>query len=236
MSETRLAVMQPYLFPYIGYYQLLYEVDKFVFYDDVSYIKQGYINRNSIIVDGAPKRFTVPVSRVSSNRLINEHFAVEGGTTAVFSQMESAYQNAPYFEEVRPVLREVLLTTETCIAKIAEQSIVCVAYYLGLEKEFLVSSKIGVNRDLGRVKRLITMCEQLGAREYINSSGGRDLYKSSQFEDHNIQLKFHYPKQVEYSQLDSETFSANQSIVDVLMMNSAPEIRRILSQSDVLPA
>src|SRR5688572_18113469 len=62
----KLAIMQPYFFPYLGYFQLIYASDKFVFYDDVNYIKSGWINRNRLLLNGEAKYFTVPLSGASS--------------------------------------------------------------------------------------------------------------------------------------------------------------------------
>ena len=66
------AIMQPYLFPYIGYWQLIHAVDTFVIFDDVNYIKKGYINRNNILVNGQKQTFTLELMSASQNKLIND--------------------------------------------------------------------------------------------------------------------------------------------------------------------
>ena len=68
----KLAIMQPYVFPYIGYFQLINAVNKFIFYDDVDYIKQGWINRNQILLNGKAYLFTIPLADASSLRKIKD--------------------------------------------------------------------------------------------------------------------------------------------------------------------
>ncbi|HCR3455045.1 TPA: WbqC family protein, partial [Proteus mirabilis] len=96
-----LAVMQPYLFPYIGYYQLAYHSDMFIFYDDVNYIKGGYINRNNILTKNGPQLFTLPVKKASSFKKINELFYQED-TRKILTSISQAYSKAPYFTSVFP--------------------------------------------------------------------------------------------------------------------------------------
>ena len=68
----KLAIMQPYIFPYLGYFQLLNSVDHFVFYDDVNFIKGGWVNRNQLLINNQNKFFTVPLKKIISFTPINE--------------------------------------------------------------------------------------------------------------------------------------------------------------------
>ena len=72
MKAKKIAIMQPYFFPYIGYFQLINAVDIFVFYDDVNFIKKGWVNRNNVLVNGQAKLITVPLEGASQNLLINQ--------------------------------------------------------------------------------------------------------------------------------------------------------------------
>ena len=103
----RCAVMQPYIFPYIGYFQLACSVDYFVFYDDVNFIKRGFINRNNILANGAPLRITFPVVGASQNKLISElEFSLE--TQKLESTIHQNYSKAPYYRSVMPLIESTL--------------------------------------------------------------------------------------------------------------------------------
>src|SRR5215217_1532985 len=98
-----IAIMQPYIFPYIGYFQLINSVDKFIFYDDVDYIKQGWINRNKILLNDGAYLFTIPVTDSSSSRQIKDtslHEQSYGNWKKKFySTLDMAYRKAPYYRE-----------------------------------------------------------------------------------------------------------------------------------------
>jgi len=68
----RISIMQPYIFPYLGYFHLIEASDRFIFYDDVNFIRKGWINKNKILLNGNDFTFTVPLSKASQNKLINQ--------------------------------------------------------------------------------------------------------------------------------------------------------------------
>ena len=102
-----LAIMQPYLFPYIGYWQLLNAVDTFVLYDDVNYINKGYINRNSILVDGKAQQFTLELINASQNKLINE-IEIGNNSKKLLKTITQSYIKAPFFEDIITLIEEIL--------------------------------------------------------------------------------------------------------------------------------
>ena len=156
----KLAVMQPYLFPYIGYFQLIYAADLFLIYDDVAYIKQGYINRNNIWSANGATRFTVPVPGASSNKLISD-LAFSGDVAKVLKTIEQSYSKAPYFEGVFPMIREALELDDRSIASICQKSYEDIFSYLGLEKQFKKTSELEYDRSASARDRLIALCQQL---------------------------------------------------------------------------
>ena len=101
MSST-IAVMQPYFFPYIGYFQLINSVDKFIIYDDVNFINRGWVNRNNLLSNGNKLLVTVPLKKSSQNKLINEvEISYEVDWKGKFIKVfESLYKKSPYFNEV----------------------------------------------------------------------------------------------------------------------------------------
>src|SRR6476620_1801279 len=130
----KLAIMQPYVFPYSGYFQLMNAVDKFVFYDDVAFIKQGWINRNNILLDGKKYLFTVPVKNISSFSLINETYVSDkpfNWQKKLLNTFRLAYGKAPFFKKVFPMIEEVINSScDQSISTVAKNSINIVLQYL----------------------------------------------------------------------------------------------------------
>lgn len=227
----KLAVMQPYLFPYIGYFQLIYAADLFLIYDDVAYIKQGYINRNRILSANGATRFTIPVPGASSNKLISE-LAFSEDVGKILRTIEQSYSKAPHFEEVFPMIRRALELDDRSIASVCQKSFEDIFSYLGLEKQFKKTSELDYDRSASARDRLIALCQQFGADSYINAPGGRKLYAKQDFAEKEIDLKFVDSLSVEYSQGNAE-FVPNLSIIDVLMHCSPEEVKRLLSRYEL---
>lgn len=217
----KLAVMQPYLFPYIGYFQLIYAADLFLIYDDVAYIKQGYINRNSILSKSGVTRITIPVPGASSNKLISE-LTFSKNVVKILRTIEQSYSKAPYFEVVFPMIRGALELDDRLIASICQKSYEDIFSYLGLKKQFKKTSELEYDRTASGSDRLIELCQQFGADSYINAPGGIKLYVRQEFTDRGVDLKFVNFLPVEYSQGGSD-FVPNLSIIDMLM-NCSPSL------------
>ncbi len=155
--------MQPYLFPYIGYFQMIHSVDAFVFYDDVNYINRGWVNRNRILINGDANYFTVPLLNASQNKLINE---IEINYTAkeyknLTKTIEMAYKKAPYFSVVYPLVSEIIVGQYKSLAEIAIHSIKECSQYLGLQSKFYVSSQDFSNtRGMEKAERLQSICKK----------------------------------------------------------------------------
>jgi hypothetical protein len=227
----KLAVMQPYLFPYIGYFQLIYAADLFLIYDDVSYIKQGYINRNSLLSPNGATRFTVPVPGASSNKLISDlQFSMD--VTKVLKTVKQSYSKAPYFETVFPLIREILEHENRSIASICMKSYQAIFSYLRLDKHFKKTSDVNYDRTDTARDRLIALCHQFEADCYINAPGGRSLYAKSDFAEHGIELKFIDSLPVEYDQGGGE-FVPNLSIIDVLMHCTPEKVVSLVTQYEL---
>ncbi|MCX6276442.1 MAG: WbqC family protein [Bacteroidetes bacterium] len=231
----KVAVMQPYLFPYIGYFQLAYAVDKFVFYDDVNFIKKGWINKNNILVNGAASSFTVPLTKVSQNKRINETaFATEEKWFKSFEQtLFFNYKNAPFYNETMEVVLAVLELRKNVsfISELAAASVKNVSGYLGIETVFENSSeKYSATKGMEKAMRLIEITKLNGSDQYINPLGGAELYSKEEFILSGIHLEFIKPGEVRYRQF-KEPFVPWLSIIDVMMFNSAETIK-----NNLLPA
>lgn len=184
--------MQPYFFPYIGYYQLLHAVDVFVIYDDVSYIKKGWINRNNLHNNGEKSLFSIPLEGVSQNKKINEiHLKNDEHWWNKFSKnLEFNYSNSPYFAETLELYRKVESFPDRNLASFVGNSIIEVRNHLGLSTEILFSSKIDIQPGLSGESRIIEICKKLDAKTYINPINGETLYDRSHFNDADLEIFF----------------------------------------------
>jgi hypothetical protein len=227
------AVMQPYLFPYIGYYQLVQSSDFFVFYDDVAYIKKGYVNRNSILLNGDSLRFNLPVLSASQNVLIKD--LTYGEDSKLLKKIEHAYSKAPFFKDVYPVIEGVFNQKNRAINHINRLSIESVFTYLGIEKKFFNASELDYNRELDRADRLIELCNHFDCKEYVNSPGGRELYEPKYFAERGVKLGFIENKQTPYRQLKVDEFVPYLSMIDVLMNCSKEQVAAMLNNFEVMP-
>lgn len=216
----KLAIMQPYLFPYVGYFNLASQVDKFVFYDDVSYIKNGWINRNRLIFSGEVKYFTIPLRGASSNLLINK---VEMQPKSVWlrkilESIKQSYSKAPNFQQCYEFIVGVLDNDTVSISELAKHSVVSTSKLLGLGTNFIYTSSIYENAHLKGVERVIDICSKERADMYVNLPGGQNLYEEQIFRDFGIELKFIQPNLLQYQQFRGDFIPA-LSILDVLMFN-----------------
>jgi hypothetical protein len=226
-----LAVMQPYIFPYIGYFQLIQAADLFLIYDDVAYIKQGYINRNTILSPNGVTRFTVPVLGASSNKKISE-LAFSTNVSKVLKALEQSYSKAPQFPIVFPMIRETLEHEDRSVTMVCHNSYQAIFSYLGIEKQFKKTSEIDYDRTASARGRLITLCKKFNANCYINAPGGRSLYTKGDFSEQGVELKFIDSLPVKYKQ-NNHAFVPNLSIIDVLMHCSSDEIVKLMKQYEL---
>ncbi len=224
---VKVAIMQPYIFPYIGYFQLINAVDCFVFLDDAQFIKRGWINRNRILVNGESYLFTVPLENVTQNRLINETqlHNIEKWKRKFFRTIEHAYKNAPQFNEVYEIIKNTFSKDHDTVSSLAIESIKLVSSYLNLTTTFKRSSVSHTNKQLKGADRIINICETEGASTYINPKGGIELYSKTVFDNKGIALYFLDSHEFNYNQ-SASSFAPNLSIIDVLMYNDRETIER----------
>lgn len=223
----RAAIMQPYFFPYIGYFQLIHAVDKFVIYDDVKYIKQGWINRNRILERGKPTYFTLHMQGASSNKLISE-ISVGYNAEKLIKTLQHNYKKAPFFQTTIPLIESILYDKEKNLALFLANSLRAVCKYLMIDTEIMLSSQIKKDASLKKGKRLIDICKTIGCDVYINTIGGRLLYQTDEFWKAGIKLNFLKPCQISYCQFDNE-FVPWLSIIDVMMFNANNDICNMLN-------
>lgn len=222
-----LSVMQPYVFPYIGYFNLIESTNEIVFYDDVQFIKGGWINRNRILVGAQAFLFTIPLSKASPNKAILDVSPIlsDPFKKKFLTQLYQSYSKAPFYEDVIPLLENFLSKRYPSIADLAINSILLVYDYLDLDISWKISSQLAQsNKILDRSDRLISLIKSLGYSDYINPIGGSDLYSKEYFRNEGIRLQFLSSKPIEYTQFNNP-FISNLSIIDVLMFNQPSKVK-----------
>ena len=229
--------MQPYLFPYLGYFQLINAADKFVVYDDVAFIKQGWINRNNLLINGAKHSFTIPVKNISSNNYINKTIISSRPFNWEYKLLQTviqAYKKAPFFMEIFPMIESVIKdSTSKTIGCVARESIVTVMNYLKVDTKVVQSSEKYENDHLKKEERVIDICIKENASHYLNAIGGLELYSKEGFLAKNIQLHFIKPGSVVYQQFQNE-FVPGLSIIDTMMFNPATDIVKMLNNYELV--
>ncbi len=227
--------MQPYFFPYIGYFQLINSVNKFIFYDDVNFIKGGWINRNRILVNNFPSYINVEMKGASSFRKIKE---VEVNTNYIWrkkmlSTIFLNYKHAPNHSAVFSLIENVMNNDYKYLNDYIKNSIIATCNYLNIDTEIIESSLVYQNSELNGKERVLSICEKEKACNYINLIGGKELYKKEDFLKRNIELSFLQTQFKAYKQFNNE-YVAGLSIVDVMMFNSKEEIKELLDQYELI--
>ncbi|MFB6317428.1 WbqC family protein [Saccharicrinis sp. FJH54] len=225
----KLAVMQPYLFPYLAYFQLIYAVDKFIFYDDVNYIKGGWINRNNILVKGEKKLLTLNLIGASSNKLIKD-IEIGQNRQKLLKTIQQSYTKAPFYNKIFPMIESILCHNTNFISELAIHSVIKVCEFLGIDCEFETSSLMyGDTAGMEKTERLKKICRLNGAAVYVNPIGGQNLYNKHDFMHKGIDLFFLKSSFPVYTQFDTG-FIPGLSIIDILMFNKRKEIINMLEK------
>ncbi|WP_411877831.1 WbqC family protein [Polaromonas sp. YR568] len=229
-----LAIMQPYFFPYLGYWQLIKAVDKFVVYNDVNYITRGWVNRNRILVNGQAHYITVPLKHASQNRLICE---IELDTTSAWREkllktISLSYRKSPHFLDVFPVIEGLIRQPATTLSEYLGFQLRTLAGHMGITTTFGASEQYG-NRDISGTDRILNICKLEGALTYVNAPGGRQLYDPAVFSGHGIKLRFLNTRPLAYAQR-AEAFTPHLSIIDLLMENGFSKVSAYLDEFDLL--
>lgn len=232
----KLAIMQPYFFPYIGYFQLIQAVDAFVVYDNIQFTKKGWINRNRILANGRDEYISLPLQSDSDYLDIRDRKLAQGfdqEREKMLRRIRESYRKAPQFSSVFPLIESILNNPETNLFGFLYQSIQSVCRFLDLDTPFIVSSVLPIDHQLRSQEKVIAICRSQNAGEYINTIGGMALYDKEAFAVQGIDLKFIRPNPVEYPQFEN-TFVPWLSIIDVMMFNPVETTRHFIQNAYTL--
>jgi hypothetical protein len=225
----KLAIMQPYFFPYIGYFQLIAAVDLFIVYDDIKYTKKGWINRNRMLQNGKDVMFSLPLKSDSDYLDVCEReLAADFNRDKLLNQFKGAYRRAPYFTQTFPLVEQIVQYEDTNLFRFLHHSIVKSCDHLGIATDIRVSSSIATDHELKNQDKVLALCEAGGASTYVNASGGAGLYSKDTFREKGIELKFIQSKPFEYSQF-GDAFIPWLSIIDVMMFNPPDAVQACIS-------
>jgi hypothetical protein len=232
-----IAIMQPYIFPYLSYWQLLQAADHFVFFDDVQFKSRSFMKRNKILLNGKVHQFSIPVKNTSREALINEvelhPQKFSKWRDKFLTTLQHAYTSADYFENAYSVVNDSLQRPHERISPLLCTSIKSVADYLGLKPAFHNSSSIDYERKGSGQDKILSICHQLGQNVYINPIGGLDYYDNQRFKDEGVELFFIQSEFRPYSQFDL-SFQSHLSIIDMMMFLSPNEIRTRLTEYELI--
>ena len=225
----KLAIMQPYFFPYIGYFQLIASVDLFIVYDNIKYTKKGWISRNRMLQDGKDVMFSLPLRSDSDHLEVRERqLAADFNRDKLLNRIEGAYRRAPYFPQTFPLVDQTVRYADTNLFRFLHHSVVKTCGHLGITTEIRISSGIAIDHHLKNQDKVLALCEAVGASTYVNAIGGKELYSREAFLAKGFDLKFIQSKPFEYPQ-SGDAFVPWLSIIDVMMFNPLDAIQTCIS-------
>ena len=221
--------MQPYFFPYIGYFQLIAAVDLFILYDNVKYTKKGWINRNRMLQNAKDVMFSLPLKSDSDFLdVCQRELAPDFNREKLLNQFKGAYRRALYFEQTFPLVEQIVRYEDANLFRFLHHAIVKTCEHLGITTVIRISSDIAIDHDLKNQDKVLTLCEAVGASTYVNAIGGMELYSKEAFREKSIDLKFVQSKPFEYAQFGAG-FVPWLSIIDVMMFNPLDTIKTCIS-------
>ena len=234
--DIKAALMQPYFFPYLGYFQLISAVDIFVIYDDTQLISRGWVNRNRILINGEACLITLPLKRAHLHEDIRCRYFTEDvdrHKRKILKAIRLSYGRAPFFKNTYPLIESILESPERNVAAFNENLIKALCMHLGIFTQILLSSQLGLGEGFSGKDRVIAIMKGLRASTAINPIGGFNLYSCDEFMQHGLSLKFINMEHIAYRQFGKRHL-ANLSIIDVLMFVGLSEIRERLSKYSLI--
>jgi hypothetical protein len=232
----KIGIMQPYFLPYIGYFQLINMVDRFVIYDNIKYTKKGWINRNRILINGKDEYVTLPLKKAPDHMNIDQRYL----SASFFSEREKIlnkirgnYRNAVCYTDTIKLLEDIFNFDDPNLFHFIFNSLKLICMYLDLSTELVVSSTLPIDHSLKGEDKVQAICKLLDADTYVNPIGGLELYSKEKFNKNNIDLFFLKPDSTTYKQFNTE-FVPNLSILDVMMFNRKGSIVDLLNNGYTL--
>lgn len=229
MART-IAVMQPYLFPYLGYFQLIAAADVFVLGDDLQYVRSGWVNRNRILQGDQARLVTFPLKKDRFDLQINQrqlcdYFSEEA--ERLIHLIAEAYAQAPYFAQVMPLIERLMRFPQQNVALYAENAIREICTFLHIRTPIVRSSELILGHPADKQERVTRMAHTFEADTFMTPQGGSVIYDRDRFARNGIKVRFFRMDGLTYPQFGAP-FVANLSIIDVLMFNCIEQVQQML--------
>ena len=234
--NKKIAIMQPYFFPYIGYFQLINSVDEFIIYDNIQYTKKGWINRNRILCNESDKFITLPLKKDSDFKDVFERKLSDtwiDDRNKILNLIKTSYRKAPFFNDVFEIVQKCLLYDNQNLFNFIFNSIKIINEYLEIKTKMILSSSVNIDHSLKSKHKVIAICKEMNATTYINAIGGVDLYDKDEFLENKIFLNFIKSNSLNYKQFDNE-FIPWLSITDVMMFNSKNRVIELVNSYSII--
>lgn len=228
--------MQPYLFPYIGYWQLIANSDEFIFFDVVQYNKKSWMNRNRILYPDTSKDFqyiSIPIKKHSQGTLICDVVLNNDekwqdkilGQLTVYKKLK-----APFYDEIIDLIKTIFSKEYESFLSLSIGSTKIICDYLEIDLKYQIASDIDFDRDNieGPGDWALEISKKLNATDYINPHGGYEIFDEEKYNSNAIDLKFLKSNLTPYKQSWREDFQAGLSIIDLLMFKSKEEVKELL--------
>ncbi len=253
-----LGIMQPYFFPYLGYFQLIHAADQFLLYDNLKYSRRGWVNRNRIlVVGGSPMFLSVSIKEPRATKTIRsvELLGWRHRREKLLRSIHANYRRCPHFREANKLIEEILFLDTESLAELNKHCVVTISRFLGIDTAILTNSTpfdamedrlrdddVGLEESFPRVRleepqrrvvRALELCRELGADVFVNAIGGRELYAKAAFAAHGVQVLFVRTRPHTYRQR-AIPFSARLSIIDTLMNTGRDRTRKQLDEYDLI--
>lgn len=254
----KMAIMQPYFMPYIGYFQAISAVDKYILYSNLTLIKEAWMNRNRILLkDGRVQTIMYPLQHKSSNTMIYDTKIDNSKPWCKKLQktIQFNYNDSEYYDEVFPLLESILFNRKYDFLTDLNATTICaIADFLDIHTEiefdntrFLEMEEVLAkieddyslmpylkSKPVRKVARVLEMCRREGCNDFVNAIGGMELYSKEEFSQYGIELSFVKTHDISYHQIDNHTFEPNLSIIDVLMHNGKEGTKRLLNEYSLI--
>ena len=232
-KKDRIAIMQPYLFPYIGYWQLIQAVDLYVVADNVHYIKHHWINRNRILGEGnQPHPFGIEISHANGERPISETKRVVSRKQAEYlcRVLKFYYSKAPYYKEAMEVIKPILMDEEADLTRYLVKQLKEVSRYLGIGTEIILLSDVTERGDCTAPEIIRRVCELLGHSTFTSSINGNKYYDKESFRKMGINLEFLVRDEDICYKQRCDKFVPDLSIIDAMMYCSREELHGMIDR------
>ncbi len=220
-QSKRVAILQSDYIPWKGYFDIIRSVDEFVIYDDMQYTKNDWRNRNRIKTAQGPQWITIPVRQESLHQKINETRTIDQRWREKnWKALVTNYSRAPFFRECSPFFEELYLNCdEPNLSRINLSFLTTITRILGITTPIRSSGDFSLAG--GKTERLVNLCKQLSATEYLSGPAAQNYLDASLFTAARIKVTWvDYQGYPEYRQL-FPPFEHGVTVLD-LIFNEGP--------------